>query len=299
VFCRGFIKQQPGALMTNVMSNGACYGLPKFNADVAFSIGDTHTICQDYGKVSDRIVAISDGCSSSPDTDLGARLMVMSAIALHDCIYDHAFASILAHNASRALSGLHQGLHGFGAIPSTRCLDATLLAIGFSHDIAGKQSLEVVFCGDGVAVVEFKDGRREVYVIDYACNAPYYPSYKLDAGRESAYLDMSTGIGTIKRLDIPGDVGSKIEAKTNARLLYDPTELSRVTIMTDGAMSFSSRDGSPVDHLSIINELTAFKSVEGPFVERRLNRGLKALAKRNLVQNDDITVGCMNFITNP
>lgn len=284
--------------MTNVMSNGACYGLPKFNADVAFTIGDTHTVCQDYGKASAYAMAISDGCSSSPDTDLGARIMVMSALACYESLGFHDFADVIAYNAERALTGLHQGIHGLGSKPSTKCLDATLLALGFTHDISGKQSLEVVCFGDGVIVVEFKDGRREVYVIDYACNAPYYPSYKLDPDREKAYIEMSTGIGTIKRLDIAGDVGSPIEAKTHARLLYDPADLARVTLMTDGAMSFSSRDGSPVDHLSIINELTAFKSVEGPFVERRLNRGLKALAKRNLVQNDDLTVGCMNFTTN-
>lgn len=285
--------------MTNVMSNGACYGLPKFNSDVAFAIGDTHTICQDYGKASEHLVAISDGCSSSPDTDIGARLMVLSALAMYEYLYVHDFAETLAFNASRGLAGMHQGIYGIGSYPSTKCLDATLLAIGFTHDIAGKQSLQVVFCGDGVAVIEFKDGRREVYSVDYACNAPYYPSYKLDPDREKAYIEMSTGIGTIKRLDVPGDAGTPIQARTHARLLYDPAELARVTIMTDGAMSFSSRDGSPVDHLSIINELTAFKSVEGPFVERRMNRGLKALAKRNLVQNDDLTVGCMNFITNP
>src|ERR1043166_8156900 len=46
------------------------------NADATINIGSTHAICQDYAIARGRYVVLSDGCSSSPDTDIGARLLV-------------------------------------------------------------------------------------------------------------------------------------------------------------------------------------------------------------------------------
>ena len=50
------------------------------HADAAFTIGKTHAVCQDYAlaqNASDtsplRATWLSDGCSSSPHTDIGAR----------------------------------------------------------------------------------------------------------------------------------------------------------------------------------------------------------------------------------
>ena len=57
------------------------------NADSVFNIGATHAVCQDYviarsGETTfgspnaGPYIILSDGCSSSPDTDMGARLLV-------------------------------------------------------------------------------------------------------------------------------------------------------------------------------------------------------------------------------
>ena len=53
-------------------------------ADAHFSIGKTHRVCEDYARAGllpdGRAFAIvSDGCSSSPDTDFGSRLMTIAA----------------------------------------------------------------------------------------------------------------------------------------------------------------------------------------------------------------------------
>ena len=64
------------------------------NADSAFRMGSTHAVCQDYAVASAWTAAahtdgaappprpyiiLSDGCSSTPDTDVGARLLVKAA----------------------------------------------------------------------------------------------------------------------------------------------------------------------------------------------------------------------------
>ena len=53
------------------------------NANSTFSIGKNHIVCEDYalaytGPIITYAI-VSDGCSSSPDVDFGARCLAMSA----------------------------------------------------------------------------------------------------------------------------------------------------------------------------------------------------------------------------
>ena len=69
------------------------------NADSAVNIGSTHSLCQDYviARNPDRApyVVLSDGCSSSNDTDIGARLLV------------RAMDQRLVANAATDMEGMH------------------------------------------------------------------------------------------------------------------------------------------------------------------------------------------------
>ena len=51
------------------------------NANSAINIGATHSLCEDYviAQSEGHYVILSDCCSSSPDTDIGARLLVKAA----------------------------------------------------------------------------------------------------------------------------------------------------------------------------------------------------------------------------
>ena len=51
------------------------------NANCAINIGSTHALCQDYALARNDgpYVILSDGCSSSPDTDVGSRLLVKAS----------------------------------------------------------------------------------------------------------------------------------------------------------------------------------------------------------------------------
>ena len=46
-------------------------------SDSYFKIGKTHLICQDYALHSEGHISLSDGCSSSPNTDIGSRLLCL------------------------------------------------------------------------------------------------------------------------------------------------------------------------------------------------------------------------------
>src|SRR5437868_4207156 len=72
------------------------------NSDCAFQIGAAHTVCQDYAVAHSGVPAyaiLADGCSSSPDTDIGARLLVKAAQTVIDTL-----ARDFAQNPDAALS---------------------------------------------------------------------------------------------------------------------------------------------------------------------------------------------------
>ena len=93
------------------------------NADHHFWMGKTHNVCEDYamsgtsGGVSYAIV--SDGCSSSPDTDFGARILARAALK-H--IYQ---AWSLEKYSDSVINTARSGALSLG-LPQ-RALDATLL----------------------------------------------------------------------------------------------------------------------------------------------------------------------------
>jgi hypothetical protein len=96
------------------------------NPDFIFETGDSHAVCEDYGRqgmVGDVAYIIqSDGCSDpkSPDTDFGARLLakamenfvladVRGVVARHAQVRAH-LAVAQAASGARTI-GLHPELH--------------------------------------------------------------------------------------------------------------------------------------------------------------------------------------------
>src|SRR5689334_13151177 len=119
------------------------------NSDCGFCIGDTHVVCQDYATAHGGECAyaiLADGCSSSPDTDIGARLLVKSAGAVLE-----AFAHDFVQDTDRALGRYYSAVLAKARAHAKRmeldreCLDATLLTLiaSQSHWFAGVY-------GDGV-----------------------------------------------------------------------------------------------------------------------------------------------------
>lgn len=79
--------------------------------DAFFTIGKTHTVCQDYAHAgfipgTDQAYAIvSDGCSGSPDTDFGSRFMVTAAIQVLAKYGDGFDLSAIAWKAKEPTAG--------------------------------------------------------------------------------------------------------------------------------------------------------------------------------------------------
>jgi len=160
------------------------------NSDAFFAMGSTHSVCQDYARggvtrpgsgrpSGHNFAVVSDGCSSSAHTDVGARLLTMAAMhrfQVYGARFDPEWVLWRAHDAGVQL-GVDRG-----------CLDATLLCACTRDDGV----LEVNATGDGVIAARRRDGRPEVWCVDYH-GAPAYLSYLLDSRRLHSYFAQGGG----------------------------------------------------------------------------------------------------------
>jgi len=302
------------------------------NADCYYEIGGEHTVCQDYalainydgnggeierGEVedaADSVVVISDGCSGSPHTDLGARILARCAI---DGFRTHV---VFRHGSLIRKAYAIAIQLGLGR----RCLDSTLISIRGSEN-------GVTVCGDGYVIGcrLFGDKRFvDVIHVDFSDKPPYL-SYNLD----DYEFDCSSGgvkFDRYKLLDEtdgyvlePVDVMNVVPEKCVLHFLapiHDGTGRSileeygfglgelidgRVTlnsvydvvlVASDGLGTFTKvtergkRQFLPCQQI-VGSLLTRMKTFHGEFVVRAVKRLVKELARDGWVHADDLSVG--------
>lgn len=281
-------------------------------SDAGMIIGESHLVCQDYARTlnapipgmdystmgreegptpCEKWAFVSDGCSGSPDTDVGSRLLVLSAIESvlqgvspfegHSTTTNPKAIALLASCAAKQL-GLHP-----------HAIDATLLVI--KHDVAAK-GFNVFMAGDGMIGIKQGD-IIYLHEIRYESGCPYYLSYELDEQRKKEFNKHPSGI---KRSIIKGINGWQFNGEEAIHGgIYSSFWAAKpgdvVFAITDGAGSVqknktkeTTKTKSAVALTDVIDKLVAFKGTQGQFVSRRL-RGFQKEAKSEGWSNfDDI-----------
>jgi|SRR5579871_1875599 len=269
--------------------------------DGAFRMGKTHTVCQDYvaafASSTSAWALLADGCSSSPETDIGARLLVKSARAQIDYL-----RSALQNAAPEAWERYYAAtLENARAVAQqlgldARCLDATLLTAITAGD---RWFLDMV--GDGVVVVKGRDGALCVTSVSYMENCPDYLNYREDSARAAAFAERVGNVRAVRRWRMTPE--GAVEAQepvieTPAVWSGRMADTVWVALLSDGAHSFAtldcsstSRTATPIPLPEVLKELLAFKSGVGQFVQRRLQRFLLRCAERGWQHHDDVALG--------
>jgi hypothetical protein len=222
----------------------------KYIADSCFFQGASHAVCEDYARSGitpdGRPYAIvSDGCSSSTDTDFGARFLARAAeLRILDSPSVFTAESVAWQARSMCLAA---GLH-------PKCLDATLLWIEKVPN-----GLRAVMNGDGIIGAKPRDGKDLVlWKVEYTFDnptatervgAPAYPSYHLEANRKKDY-HKQTRRGT-RQIQCNAEKGYPDPNICLQRLLdgFDPYSkifsedyYEFVFIATDGGGSFQQKE---------------------------------------------------------
>jgi hypothetical protein len=271
------------------------------NADSIFNIGATHSVCEDYAIAANPTganpyVVLSDGCSTSPDTDIGARLLVKAAeqVLKADFVQEptgmHNRAVHLALNWSKLLE-----------LP-IQAIDATLLtAHVFNDEVVASCS------GDGLIVVESTDGEIDVYSISYPSGYPLYPAYIDQPARLELFTSTEFSYKQVQHFHSSSkDAPLQLES---TRFSNDITEVIRikavdckvVSLCSDGLHSFlynapnaGSRSVEPVNITDVIKELLSFKSLNGAFVARRVKKFMKECGARGWQHSDDLSIAAIH-----
>jgi hypothetical protein len=258
--------------------------------DIFIEIGSQHKVCEDYiisGMEPEPYIILADGCSSSNDTEMGAR--------------------ILCHLAKQYLRYRSDDLHnidhkkmGRWIIPNAEmaarqmglkvsCLDATLIVSFF---IDGE--VKIFMYGDGVVVI--KSGNDiEYFKIDFSSNAPYYLSYLIDDHRHELYHQMRNDlIITTHYNNNFNPLISNYAYDFPIEFTRTATEFDVVFISSDGLTSFiddnpTARTSHPIEE--IIGPFMEFKGTKGEYLKRRMKNALKKLGEIGIVHFDDLSIG--------
>jgi len=252
------------------------------HADSAYVIGHGHKVCQDYarhGRINGLDYAIvSDGCSSSPDTDIGARLLVLTTELNLQYCSEQGFTERAILDISR------HALYAAGFPPITldpRCLDATLLVA-----VAWRDAISILAGGDGVIACLDQYDHVAIWDIEAPDNHPRYPNYLNDIIRRK--IVESGQPWTVSGPDGVEMCTPKVEAFYTAF-----TGQKVVAVFSDGVKSFVDADRKPIPFEAIVRELLDFKYMTGQFVQRRMQKFLKAAAQRGWQHFDDLSMAAI------
>lgn len=271
------------------------------NADCAFTIGSTHAVCQDYAVAinkPDRSHAIvSDGCSSSPHTDIGARLVVRAATQLLSTATQIAVTSLHEEASRQALKWAREiGL-------PDQSVDATLLTAQVLNN-----KLLIGVSGDGVVVLESTRGVFDVYSFSFLNGFPLYPAYQLQVERLQALQSNENAEKEIRHFQAPGPngpfelVSTSSSSNVTESMELDATELKQVAIISDGIHSFYKTEigttsrhtvSMPLQH--VLKDVIAFKGGHGTFVARRLKKLTKQGQLIGMHHSDDLAIGAIHL----
>lgn len=252
------------------------------SVDHFLKIGSTHEVCQDYvisGTDPVPHVILADGCSSSEESDIGARLLAHSARVWLRLAGPHAGAGDYARIESAIVTHANGIAGPLGLSPSA--LDATLVLAYLSED-----RVVVHVFGDGFVALADTGGGCRVIDISFPGNAPYYPSYRLDPGRDHAYRSQyySKTVG-MRILPPDGPVS----------FAFPVTDYPVILVASDGLDSFVDMSGGKIGPDAVARRFSQFKSLKGSFLKRRIKRAVRDFEKDGISHYDDLSVGA--FLT--
>lgn len=270
--------------------------------DCIFALGKLHPICQDYARAGEGYVIVSDGCSGSPDTDLGSRLLALEGEwQLRDDpenepeIYptDEAIFSFYEETLRQAAKRAKDlGLN-------SHALDATLLMAVASKDVCILSAW-----GDGFLVWKEKTTNAVRGVrISYESGFPNYLSYCLDAERRKILGDKAIGKAEFFRIENGKAVIENVMAVP--KFFYHvlkTADLSLVAIASDGVGAFhqrvetaTSKTDNSVPFEQVLVDLLDFKSTFGVFVQRRVAKVLKERREKGQDIFDDLGIAAISL----
>ena len=254
------------------------------HADSAYVMGMGHRVCQDYARAGSHANLaygiVSDGCSSSPDTDVGARLLALTAERLCKQYSDEGRFKIDIPRVARVAESAREI---FVSTLPCESLDATLLVL-----VAQENVVKASFMGDGAIAARLPYGDLLIWEAEAPDGYPRYPNYLNNNARKA---NVEAGDRWVVRLSNGGEYSTRDVIAFN----QDIEDADVVAVFSDGVRSFTDAERNPIPGASVIAELMDFKGYHGAFVQRRLYAFMRAAAKRGWRHEDDVAMAAIHM----
>jgi Protein phosphatase 2C len=260
--------------------------------DTFIEIGSQHKVCEDYILSGPDYVVLADGCSSSKNSEMGARILCYMAqqfLKFHtlelgdEQDFAHSMGLWVIHNAE--MTARHMGL-------KKNCLDATLVVGIHAHD-----QVYVFMYGDGYILVEGIDGFIRLRWSEFSKNMPFYLRYMIDKGDLLLYHNSEITKTVFHYFSDTSPIESHEVAYDHMSIhAFDVEFHKSISICSDGVASFMDPSVGPnrnklIEVPTIAPEMLGFKTTAGSFLKRRMSKFTKSMQRKGFEHFDDLSMG--------
>lgn len=259
-----------------------------FQADQYVTGKSPHIPCADAALASagpTPFAVVADGCSSSPESHVGAQILVAAArreLSSGGILEAKRFGTAVLRRAARAARAL--------SLPAT-ALDATLLAASVRGD-----SVQALVYGDGLIAARRRDtGETEIVRLNYDSGAPFYLAYRLGSRRRERYAREFPG--DLRVIRTSGETERRPAAESMT-FRFPIVEYDRILVASDGLGALIGPDG-PLSASDAVETLTAFKTTAGAFLQRRTRRALAEWKRAGIAADDDLGMAALLWEEGP
>ena len=267
--------------------------------------GTSHLMCEDYCIAGERYAIVSDGCSGSEHTDIGARILTTCARNLAQTLpfnlytydsqgYAHFLTAVIRH-AQRLTRELYL------KEDSLNCTLNTLI-------VAEDNEVHHILAGDGALVVLLRNGTYEVTTTTFLEEMPYYLSYSTSPQLQHAYLktlqdrnirtDLLTKNVTVRTFDKDSELVETVSKDYPYDMMtghvIDTGKVKAAFVLSDGVETFVDKGITQLSTEPFM-EIAKLKSFKGPFLERRMKRMFKDFKSQGFENFDDFSIAGMYF----
>lgn len=254
--------------------------------DSVLALGKLHTICQDYVTISNTdipYIILSDGCSSSPDTDIGARIIASQTKYLFlqhslDTLNIELLCKDIFKQALLVVKQMYL---------QETALDCTLIAAYIYQN-----RLYYFLIGDGIVAYQnttetvikhFSFHEENVFYGNYFNN-----EYRYQLMEDSKIKPLMTTI-------VKNDNIITHSVYLDNFIYQDSIDIESLKyfiISSDGLLSCSA---DKKEAITYFNQFLDFKNLKGEFIKRRFHHWNKNINKDGIQHADDISIAGFSF----
>jgi hypothetical protein len=253
--------------------------------DHYYTIGKTHITCEDFalqGNQPTPYIVLSDGCSSSKNTDIGARILALTTrhILEHTPEWPLDYSNFGRYLITKAWTVAEKM-----QLDSSSALDATVM-LAFLH----LDNIHIYVYGDGCLFFKDYAGKISYIEIAFTHNAPYYLTYWHDEPRWHEYAKYEAKPLFLR--DTAHGLTSPMPFQTPLSFSFPLNQFEIIAIASDGATQcIDTKQQTKIPLAQVAANLLTFNNLEGEFVKSHTQQLVAEYAKQGIFPADDLSIG--------